>query len=162
MSRIRYSLPIALGLFVANAVANAVSAHDTLPSTWCVAPNTRPVATAQFVFTPAQLAAYRDAHDEESGSVDGTQCDMLKTCGIVDDWFWANRMAHDYCDGGLDAGAARSGLVSKQPPMPFVSSPADYNARDHHALYRFSDGNLVGLCVACPTVAQPVEDLPSK
>ncbi len=157
MPRIRRSLLLALGL----TAATCTSAHDTLPAEWCLAPNTSPTSVGGFRFTPAQLAAYREAHEEESGVIDGTQCNTLKTCGIVDDWYWADRMAHDYCDGGLDTALPR-GAPLAQAPMPFIHLPTDFNLRGHHTEYRFSDGDLVGVCVACPVILREVDAEASK
>lgn len=152
MPRIRRSLLLALGL----TAATCTSAHDNLPAEWCLAPDTSPVAASGFRFTQAQLVAYREAHEEESATIDGTQCNTLKTCGIVDDWYWADRMAHDYCDGGLETALPR-GKAKTHPPMPFIHLPTDFNLRSHHTEYRFSDGDLVGVCVACPVTPRPVD-----
>jgi hypothetical protein len=155
-----FALPLSFGLL---AAAPAM-AHDTLPLQWCPIGST--VATvAQFELTPQALADYRALHLND-GQVLGSECNDLKTCGIVDDWFWANEAANAACTGHQ--------LRTSQSlqAMPFVSDPATFNLdgdsdrngiKDHHDQYRFRQG-LKGVCVVCtpPTSPAPAEPVRAR
>jgi len=148
MLRTTRTLLLTLGL----CAGTSVSAHDTLPADWCLVSGTGPAIVANFRFSPMQLRDYRLRNEPT------LNCGN-RSCGIVDDWFWATRMAQDHCDGGLE-GAVPATLSSRtsstQTPVPFVSSPTDYGLiRDHHTAYSFSDGDLVGMCVICTTTTEP-------
>ena len=131
-------------------------AHDNLPANWCMDPNTVPVVTANFNFAPEALENYRRANP--GLEVPEENCDPVinRSCGIVDEWHYANEMSMAFCGGG---GGGESSMVKSaiesDHPAPFVSSPTDFNARDHHDAYRFRDGNLVGSCVICVSKLQP-------
>ena len=150
------ALPFAFCLLV----AATASAHDTLPTKWCPS-GTQPVVTGHFTFTESQLIAYRNSRLAD-GAVLGSECYSLKTCGIIDEWYWANQMAHEYAMGGA-LRAATTAPVS-QSPMPMVKSPTSFNLNgdkngngiaDHHDLYRFKQG-LAGDYVVCRAIATPV------
>jgi hypothetical protein len=118
-----------LSLWPLLLAASAAHAHETLPPTWCTDPHSTPIIVSSFSFSPQQLLQYS----------------LLprpgETCGVVDNWHWANRMAHEYCAGVSNAAG---------PAMPFVNSPQVFNdEQQHHVLYRF-DGGLSGACVVCP------------
>lgn len=149
------ALPFAFCLLV----ATSASAHDTLPKKWCPS-GTQPVVTGQFAFTAQQLADYRASRLGDT-AVLGSECYSVKTCGIIDEWYWANQMAHEYAMGG----ALRSATTApvSQSPMPMVKSPASFNLNgdkngngiaDHHDLYRFAQG-LSGDYVVCRAIATP-------
>jgi hypothetical protein len=146
------ALPFAFCLLV----AATASAHDTLPTKWCPS-GTQPVVTGHFTFTEQQLIDYR-ASRLGDGAVLGSACYSLKTCGIIDEWYWANQMAHEYAMGG----ALRASV--SQSPMPIVKSPTSFNLNtdkngngiaDHHDLYRFWQG-LSGDVVVCRATATPL------
>lgn len=150
------ALPFAFCLLV----AATASAHDTLPAKWCPS-GTQPVVTGQFAFTERQLIDYRASRLADA-AVLGSQCDSLKTCGIIDEWYWANQMAHEYAMGSA-LRAATTATVS-QSPMPIVRSPTSFNLdtdsnangiADHHDQYRFRQG-LAGDYVVCRTIAMPL------
>ncbi len=167
------------GLALSLLLATPVFAHDAMPANWCLAPDTSPVIVATFDFTPTTLASYRAGRLAQGASNEDPDCDRSgsRSCGIVDDWHWANEMSLAFCGeqggqplasaplrvSGHDAAAAGSAapavsaLAAPSPlAVPFVSSPAIFNVSDHHRLYRFSTGDLVGVCVVCkPNVAQP-------
>lgn len=134
-------------------------AHDTLPVKWCPVGTQASISTT-FSFTAEQLAAYREQQLAAGGEVLGSDCEPLKTCGIIDEWYWANQLAQDTCSGE----ALKRGTPPENAPMPFVSLPASFNLQtdddrnkilDHHDLYRFKDG-LHGQCVVClPVTKQP-------
>lgn len=135
------------------SLAFSVSAHDTLPTAWCPV-DTQAVIVSTFSFAPTELAAYRTRQLAAGADVLGSDCGALKTCGIIDEWYWANQLAHDTCSGGV---LQRGGTLPSDAPMPFVSAPANFNLqtdtdgnriKDHHDLYRFKDG-LQGTCVVC-------------
>jgi hypothetical protein len=141
MSRFRL-----LGLALALGWSPAF-AHETLPAGWCPV-STQPVIVGEFSFTSAQLAEYRTAHSGVIGSTAGC---TPKTCGIVDEWFWAQEMSASYC-GGV-------GLRSSTPEdaVAFVEGPTSFNHRYHHAQYRFDQGPLTGQCVVCRPLREWVQ-----
>ena len=142
----RPTLPRLLGLSL--LFAASAHAHDPLAKSknWCLNPNTSPQVVSTFTITPAALNQYRTVHAPLLGQTATDYCVPEKTCGIVDEWYWANQAAHDQCSA--------LGVKSTDPAaqaMPFVQSPADFNPDNgsHHDLYRFKDGNLQGQCVIC-------------
>ena len=151
------------GLALSLLLATPVFAHDAMPANWCLAPDTSPVIVATFDFTPTTLTSYRAGRLAQGASNEDPDCDRSgsRSCGIVDDWHWANEMSLAFCSeqGGQPGAAAPAVSASAAPSplaVPFVSSPAIFNVSDHHRLYRFSTGHLVGVCVVCkPNVTQP-------
>ncbi|KRA17852.1 MULTISPECIES: hypothetical protein [unclassified Lysobacter] len=128
--------------------ATGAHAHDPLAKNkkWCLDPNTAPQIVSTFSITPAALSQYRTEHAPLLGTAGATYCVPEKTCGIVDEWYWANEAAHDQCSA--------LGVKSTDPAaqaVPFVQGPVDFSPDngDHHDLYRFKDGNLQGVCVVC-------------
>lgn len=157
-----FALALSLGLLTTSSAI----AHDTLPTKWCPAGSTV-TTVATFDLTPLALASYRTQH-LSGGRVLGSGCYDLKTCGIVDDWFWANEAAHETCTGHQLKNAQTA------PAMPFVTYPATFNLnedlgpdgipngiKDHHDQYKFKSG-LKGVCVVCkPTTATPTPSAPA-
>ncbi len=115
-------------------------AHETLPRNWCLDPNTVPKVLLNFTFNEAQLMTYRTEHPLPGNDT----CRADSSCGIVDDWFWANEMSQTFCS----ATALRTALPQASEGVPFVNSPAVFNGSEHHRLYNFSHG-LQGACVVC-------------
>jgi len=156
----RHASPLSL-LFCLLAASTA-SAHDTIPRTWCPA-GTQQVVIRQFSFTERQLVDYRNARLGDA-SVLGSTCNTLKTCGIIDEWYWANQMAHEFALGSHLQRSAASASLSESP-MPVVTSPSTFNLNkdvdpangilDHHDRYRFKQG-LSGNVVACRATATPL------
>lgn len=151
-----FAIALSLGLLASSSAI----AHDTLPTKWCPT-GTTVVTVGTFDLTPSTLVDYRTQRLSD-GQVLGSECNDLKTCGIVDDWFWANEAAHEACTGLQKS-------TQSTPAMPFVSYPAAFNhngdedhdgIKDHHQLYTFKSG-LKGVCVVCkpatPVPAQPAE-----
>lgn len=149
----------AFSLSLCLLAASPAIAHDTLPPEWCPVGTTATIV-AQFDLPPQALADYRALHAND-GHVLGSVCDSPKTCGIVDDWFWANEAAHESCTD-----RQRRGSVSLQA-MPFVTYPTTFNLdsdtgpngipngiKDHHDQYKFKSG-LKGVCVVCTPHASP-------
>lgn len=144
-----------LSLLLCLLAASTASAHDTVPKTWCPA-GTQQVVLRQFSFSERQLLDYRRAQ-QSSTQVLGSDCKTAKTCGIIDEWYWANQMAHEYALGVLSTQALRTTSV-QNAPMPIVRSPLTFNLNtdtkpvngilDHHDQYRFSQG-LAGDVVVC-------------
>jgi len=122
--------------------ASATQAHNTLPADWCPV-GSSPVIVEQFSFTAEQLRAYKAAQMASATCID-------KTCGIIDDWFWANEMAMNQCGGY----AKRSRLP--EDAEAFVQSPSGFNAANHHQAYTFKSGPLTGQCVVCRADVKPV------
>lgn len=155
--RIAAALCLSLGL----SVAMPTAAHDTLPANWCPA-GTVPTVVSHFDLTTATLIDYRALHADD-GTLLGSTCHDPKSCGIVDDWHWANQAAVETC--GIDqVRKSPTGQTSSEQAMPFVSSPDSFNLEtdendngiiDHHEKYRFKSG-LKGVCVVCRAPAVPV------
>lgn len=120
-------------------LVSAVHAHDTRPPNFCPVGGTEMVVS-QFTLTPQQLLAYRDAHIA-AGQTSPMDCPD-KSCGIVDDWYWASAMAMEHC------ALEEKSLLAKDAPVPKVQLPSHFYSPDHHRLYRFKDG-LTGVCVVC-------------
>jgi hypothetical protein len=136
-------------------------AHDTLPRAWCIDPNTTPIVVARFDIAPESLQRYREENPILQDPPPDQQCTDLRSCGIVDDWFWANQRAQEICAGSQPV-AQRSLTSRTSPPMPFVHAPSAFNARNHHDAYRFGSGHLVGSCVICvPSTAVPAPGEPA-
>lgn len=148
-----------LSLLLCLLAASTASAHDTVPKTWCPT-GTQQVVLRQFSFSERQLVEYRNQRLAD-GSVLGSACNTLKTCGIIDEWYWANQMAHEFALGSL----LRTTTSLSESPMPVVRSPLTFNLNvdlkpvngilDHHDQYRFSQG-LAGDVVACRAIATPL------
>ena len=147
--------PFWLGLSV--LLAAPVFAHDPLPANWCLDPNSAPHVVAHFDFSPGTLAAYRSRNPVLTPPPQGTQCSDVRSCGIVDDWFWANQLSREFCS----APALRGSTSLASAPMPFVASPEAFNAREHHSRYSFNSGHLTGVCVVCVSRDAPVPETPS-
>lgn len=163
----RFAHPLARGLtslLLGSALAAPALAHETLPTQWCMDPNTAPSVVAQFEFAPATLTAYRARNPILRNPPEGVQCVDERSCGIVDDWFWANQMIQDFCSAPASVPAAQrtaqttqSGpsTVQAESAMPFVRSPEEFNVREHHQRYSFGIGPLKGVCVVCLPVQAP-------
>jgi hypothetical protein len=151
----RHASPLSLLLCL--LAASTASAHDTVPRTWCPT-GTQMVVTRQFSFSERQLIEYRNQRLGDA-SVLGSTCNTLKTCGIIDEWYWANQMAHEYALGSQLR--TTTGTSLSESPMPVVKSPSTFNLNvdlkpvngilDHHDQYRFKQG-LSGDVVVCRTV----------
>ena len=154
----RHASPLSLLLCL--LAASTASAHDTVPKAWCPT-GTQPVVVRQFSFSERQLVEYRNQRLSDA-SVLGSTCSTLKTCGIIDEWYWANQMAHEYALGSL---LRTTNASLSESPMPVVKSPLTFNLNvdlkpvngilDHHDQYRFSQG-LAGDVVACRAIATPL------
>jgi hypothetical protein len=148
-----------LSLLLCLLAASTASAHDTVPSTWCPT-GSQPVVLRQLSFSERQLIEYRRQRLRDA-SVLGSTCSTAKTCGIIDEWYWANQMAHEYALGQL---RTSSGASLSESPMPVVKSPSTFKLNtdtkprngilDHHDQYRFSQG-LAGDVVVCRATATP-------
>jgi hypothetical protein len=151
----------AISLTLSLFISTTVHAHDDMPQTWCSAPGSTPLIAAQYSFTPQALQQFKDMITAQAQALKVCPADILGivvppapgvTCGIVDDWFYADQRALRYC---------RSLLPNALPadkPLSFVNGPSDFkNELQHHGLYRFSDGNLNGVCSICatPSVQKP-------
>lgn len=162
----RFAFPLAYGLstlLVGSMLAAPAFAHDTLPAKWCLDPNTAPVALFEFDIAPIELASYRRSNPILKNPPEDVQCGDERSCGIVDDWFWADQMSREICAAQQEApqmpeadGRARAAQTPQGPQaMPFVRSPVEFNATEHHKRYRFNSGHLHGACVVCVPVAAP-------
>jgi hypothetical protein len=128
---------------------------------WCANPNTVPIVVAYFDIAPTSLALYREQNPILKDPPPGLSCFDMISCGIVDDWFWANQMAYQFCSQSQSA-AQLASTPQTSTPMPIVQAPLAFNAREHHQAYRFSSGHLVGACVVCaPSTTVPTPLAPS-
>jgi hypothetical protein len=102
---------------------------------------------------------YRLAHPVSSVVGSGTCGSKSSTCGGVDEYQYASRMAQDYC------AAQTTGLPSSGQAMPLIVSPAIFNSqadsqidgiKKHHE-YRFSSG-LSGSCFVCRPISESDAD----
>lgn len=134
------------------AAATSVAAHDTLPTQWCQAPNTTPTIVAQFDFAPAQLVSYRERNPVLKKPPRGVVCVDERSCGIIDDWYWADQLSHETCSGPQGGVQAKTQTLVA---MPFVQTPESFNANDHHERYSFQSGHLQGVCVVCVPIEAP-------
>lgn len=143
---------VAFTILASLCLAAPAQAHDTIPADWCPVGST-PVILADFVLTLEQLRQYRGANEKRVYE----DCLQAKTCGIIDDWFWANDAAGTYCSAlGLRAS-------TPEDAIPFVTMPKSFDAVDHHAAYDFDDGTLRGQCVVCRSSgssSQPPVEVP--
>jgi len=130
-------------------------AHDTRPANWCPA-GYQQQAVSTFDLSTSTLITYRAAHDSDD-MVLGSTCNTPKSCGIVDEWFWANQAATETCMSEQLRGG--HGAIA----VPRILSPDTFNhdqdadgdgISDHHRDYRFKDG-LKGVCVVCVPATQP-------
>lgn len=153
--RISPTMPLfAAFVLIAATCAPAAYAHEGMPQSWCTgSPQPQPLIVGQFAFTPTQLAAFRSeilaqAQQQQvcPKTILGIQVAPTRgdSCGIVDDWHYANQISGRYC---------RS-LTPNQPEqdaaLQFVGAPGDFNNQEaHHSEYRFGDGTLSGHCVVC-------------
>jgi hypothetical protein len=151
----------AVSLALTLAVSGTVHAHDDMPQAWCSAPGSTPLITAQYSFTPLALQQFKDMIVAQAQAQKVCPADILGisvpttpgvTCGIVDDWFYADQRALRYCSGLMPNASPAD------KPLSFVNGPTDFNnLLHHHDVYRFSDGNLNGVCSICttPSVQKP-------
>ncbi len=159
-------------------------AHDPLPIAWCESPTETPVSIGTFQLDQTQLnKALRtatmsvecNANEPQLGgkAIPGTQPgseaaypEPLDSCGGVlnPEWVAATKLARARCQAmSQTMGLTRIGI-------PFVNSPATYsqqqsgngsgsdagNQASHHVAYKFTDGDLQGICSVCvPNVQQP-------
>jgi hypothetical protein len=139
-------------------IAAAGQAHEpqAVPSQ-CLSANAGTATAATYRLTPSALRframklGYQGpgtlpsgpATDIGTGRVGAVPC-KIDSCGIVDDWVMAERIARQVCASVAPTLAA--GQVST-----LVSAPRDFLSADHHKTYRFDDGDLVFGCYACPT-----------
>lgn len=137
-------------------LATPAFGHDTLPRTWCLNPNTTPVIVKHFNFAPQTLSIYRERNPVLKNPPKEVTCRDERSCGIVDDWYWASQMSQEFCS----AGSQQRAMSPDSAPVPFVSFPEVYNAREHHERYSFGSGPLIGVCVACVASDAPVPESP--
>lgn len=158
--RLRPSLP--LGFFLTLSSLSAQAHENVIPRSCLVVGGSTPLEiVSQFSFTRDQLLAYKSAQ-LAAGQSSSDVCSE-KDCGIVDDWAWAQKMAQAHCANGQLRGELASVLPHVQVPEYFyLNTDANGNGvRDHHDLYRFSDG-LSGICVICPTTGTTGTAAPGK
>jgi hypothetical protein len=149
----RFHLP---GLVLSLLLATPAFAHDALPKTWCLNPNTTPIIVKSFDFAPETLSNYRKRNPVLRNPPEGVTCGDERSCGIVDDWYWANQMSQEFCSTSSQQGVTSPASA----PMPFVRLPESYNVTEHHERYSFGSGRLIGVCVVCVTSDAPAPELP--
>lgn len=131
-------------------------AHEDIAPNWCgTDPGNEPVILASFGFSEKALGGFRTQIIQEATTQGvcpktllGVSVPPVKndSCGIVDEWHYASRMAARYCR------SLTPDVPEEDVALPFVNGPTDFNnSASHHELYRFSDGTLTGVCVVCST-----------
>lgn len=151
--RHRYLSVVGLGLLI------ATTGHAHQPQavpTQCLATNAGNARVSTYRISPSALRfkamklGYQDAGSQPAGPATGGIAGRLgaapckiDSCGIVDDWVMAERIARQFC--ASMAPTLKAGEVST-----LVSAPRDFLATNHHQTYRFDDGDLVFGCYACP------------
>lgn len=147
--------PLAAALILGTAVLGlSAQAHEDIAPTWCgTQPGNQPVILASFGFSEKALGDFRTQILQEAATQGvcpktllGVSVPPVKndSCGIVDEWHYASRMAARHCR------SLTPNAPEEQVALPFVSGPGDFNdSAAHHDLYRFSDGTLTGACVVC-------------
>lgn len=148
----RCPLPIGI-LSLGLALGPSARAHDGQPQAWCADPQAQPQIVAQFSFSPTALNNFRLSILAQAAAEKVCPEDLWgneipahpgDSCGVVDQWHYANLMAFRYCTG------LTPNVPLEDRAMPFVSGPTDFNnPQTHHAEYRFTDGKLNGACVVC-------------
>ncbi len=122
----RRSLPVWFACLLA---ASSASAHETLPETWCVEAGTTPVIVNKFDFDGPALRSMVD------------KCGIIEAIKPQDDWTAVAGTLGMYC-------ATQDGGKNLDTPMPFITGPDEYAAKDHHETYRIDQG-VAGSCVVC-------------
>ncbi|MFZ5638546.1 MAG: hypothetical protein ACOY82_18360 [Pseudomonadota bacterium] len=146
-------------LFLGLTLGPVAGAHDGQPQGWCEDPEAEPLIVAQFSYSQTALQNFRQSIIAQAAADKVCPEDLWgdlipaqpgDSCGVVDEWHYANLLAFRYCTG------LNPNLPLEDRAMPFVSAPADFNSdQGHHALYRFSDGKLNGACVVCRAPSAP-------
>lgn len=149
---------LALSVFTLLATASA-DAHDTRPRTSCPA-GTQVAVVGHFDFSEQQLIDYYLSQSGMAKQVLGSTCFNALTCGIIDEWYWANQLAHESALETLSTRQLRTTALSNTP-TPIVRYPETFNLTsdtnpkngiiDHHDQYRFAQG-LSGDYLGCRAV----------
>lgn len=111
---LRRSVPV---LFACLLAASGASAHETVPETWCVDAGTTPVLVNKFDFDGATLRSMVD------------KCGIIEAIKPKDDWTAVAGTLGMYC-------ATQDGGKNRETPMPFITGPDEYAAKEHHETYR--------------------------
>lgn len=79
--------------------------------------------------------------------------DKPPMCGVVDGEHFhiASEMSMSYCSKqATSAGASTAKALKPGGKVAFrIRAPRSYNGAQHHAMYKFSDGDVVGVCYIC-------------
>lgn len=129
-------------------------AHENMTQNWCASSSQpQPLIVGQFAYTPTQLAAFKSQIVAQAKQLKVCPATILgitvmplpgDSCGIVDDWHYANQLSRRYCRN------LTPNLPETDSALNFVGAPADFNNLEgHHTEYRFGDGTLTGHCVVC-------------
>ncbi|TXH73839.1 MAG: hypothetical protein E6Q88_04945 [Lysobacteraceae bacterium] len=126
-----------LAVFSASAWISA-QAHETIPVEWCLDQKSTPVIVSSSIWTPQTLYDLsKDIGRPPKGCLSG------QTCGMVDEWHYANLAVASSCPQTVTIGS-----MTLQP-QPFVTAPDEFNSMNHHDDYQFIDGDLHVACVVC-------------
>jgi len=125
-------------------VALPTLAHETMPATWCTAPNQTPQIATAFSFSKPQLKAMAMQTVEQLGE-EGLIAEGIAErmpdgrCGIVDRWLLANYILQQHCAAATgDAGA-----------YAYVGSSPTFLSPMHHQQYDYEA--VQGSCAVCVT-----------
>lgn len=143
--RRRYPAPLRLAstlLFC--ALSLPALAHETMPATWCTAPNQTPQIITGFSFNKTQLKTMALQTVEQLGEegliAEGIAPRMADgRCGIVDRWLLTNYILQQYC-------AAATG---DPDAYAYVGSSPTFLSPLHHQQYDYEA--VQGSCAVCTT-----------
>lgn len=146
---IRYRFPVPHRLaatLLLCALSLPALAHETMPASWCSAPNQGPQIVTGFSFNKPQLRAMAQqtaaALGEEGLIAEGIAEELPDgRCGIVDEWHMTNYMLQQYC-------ATATGDPNA---YAYVSSSPSFLSPLHHQQYDYEA--VQGSCAVC--VAAP-------
>lgn len=130
---------------IAIAASMSTSAHETMPTGWCLSPTQQPQIVQTFSFTQQQIRNMALQAEQMLGP-EGLIAEGLAEreadgrCGIVDRWKMANYLAQHYC-------AAQTGNATA---IANITGPAGFFGPNHHATYNYG-GGLQGSCAICTT-----------
>jgi hypothetical protein len=125
---------LVFALTIAATIVTTAYAHETRPRGWCSDPDARPEVVSTFSLDSMQLHRLALGY----GTPDHCPIATCGSCGGVDEWHPALRIAQDYCK-----------KLSGKPDLTeaIILTPG-FNSSAHHTDYKFSDG-LTGQCVVC-------------
>ncbi len=127
----------------------SISAHETMPTAWCVEPGAQPQIVSTFNFNKQQMLTMAQQVQETLGP-EGLIAEGLAErmpdgrCGIVDRWKMAVYILQNHCEAQT---ASPNAIFNVTSPQAFLSPT-------HHVSYDFT-GGVQGSCAVCATPTTP-------